>query len=96
VTVVEGRGWYGLRRVAADLAEELTPDARVKNVLGGWVSSETRTRIYQDQQSKGVRANAANVRRRMRVGKGMPREIVHDDDGPGVGALNLSGYSQVE
>jgi len=33
---VKGRGWYGLRRVAADLAEEITTDARVKDCLGGW------------------------------------------------------------
>ena len=33
---VEGRGWYGLRRIAADLAESATTDDRVKDRLGGW------------------------------------------------------------
>jgi hypothetical protein len=80
VKVVKGRGWYGLRRVAADLAEALTPDARVKNALGGWVDSETRMRIYQDHQSKIVRVMAADVRRRMRVGKGMVHTTLSDDD----------------
>ena len=31
---VEGRGWYGLRRIAADLAESATTDDRVKDRLG--------------------------------------------------------------
>jgi hypothetical protein len=33
---VEGRGWYGLRRVATDLAESDNADDRVKDRLGGW------------------------------------------------------------
>ena len=37
---VEGRGWYGLRRIAADLAESATTDDRVKDRLGGWQASE--------------------------------------------------------
>ena len=78
--VAKGRGWYGLRRVAADLPEELTPDARVKNTLCGWADSETRMRIYQDHQSKIVRINAADVRRPMRIGKGMARGPFEDDD----------------
>ena len=71
VEVIEGRAWYGLRRIGSDLAEEFTDDDRVKNALGGWEDSETRRRIYQDRESQAVRAKAADVRRRMRVGKGM-------------------------
>jgi hypothetical protein len=48
VKVVKGRGWYGLRRVAADLAEALRPDARVKNALGGRVDSETRIGMVRE------------------------------------------------
>ena len=43
---VVGRGSYGLRRIAADLAESATTDHRVKDRLGGWQDSETRKQIY--------------------------------------------------
>jgi hypothetical protein len=69
VTPVRGRGWYGLRRVASDLAEALTHDDRVKNALGGWRDSTTRTRIYQDHESVIVRIEAAVIRQRMRLGR---------------------------
>jgi hypothetical protein len=69
---VEGRGWYGLRRIAADLAESATTDDRVKDRLGGWQDSETRKRIYQDRQTDELRAEAAKVRRALRLG-GNPR-----------------------
>jgi hypothetical protein len=71
VKVIHGRAWYGLRRVATDMAEKFTQDERVKNAMGGWRESETRRRIYQDHESEEVRAMAADVRRRMRTGKGM-------------------------
>ena len=65
---VEGRGWYGLRRIAADLAESATTDDRVKDRLGGWQDSETRKQIYQDRQSDELRTEAAKVRRALRLG----------------------------
>jgi hypothetical protein len=65
---VEGRGWYGLRRIAADLAESATTDDRVKDRLGGWQDSETRKQIYQDRQTDELRAEAAKVRRELRLG----------------------------
>jgi hypothetical protein len=65
---VEGRGWYGLRRIAADLAESATTDERVKDRLGGWQDSETRKQIYQDRQTDELRAEAAKVRRELRLG----------------------------
>ena len=65
---VEGRGWYGLRRIAADLAESATTDDRVKDRLGGWQDSETRKQIYQDRQTDKLRADAAKVRRELRLG----------------------------
>ncbi len=64
---VEGRGWYGLRRIAADLAESATDD-RVKDRLGGWQDSETRKQIYKDRQTDELRAEAAKVRRELRLG----------------------------
>ena len=65
---VEGRGWYGLRRIAADLAESATTDDRVKDRLGGWQDSETRKQIYQDRRTDELRAEAAKVRRELRLG----------------------------
>jgi len=63
---VEGRGWYGLRRIAAGLAA--TTDDRVKDRLGGWQDSETRKQIYQDRQTDELRTEAAKVRRALRLG----------------------------
>jgi len=68
---VEGRGWYGLRRQAADLAETATTDDRVKDRLGGWQDSETRKSIYQDRQTEELRAHAASIRRQLRLGRTM-------------------------
>ena len=65
---VDGRGWYGLRRIAADLAESATTDDRVKDRLGGWQHSETRKQIYQDRQTDELRTEAAKVRRELRLG----------------------------
>ena len=65
---VQGRGWYGLRRIAADLAESATTDDRVKDRLGGWQDSETRKQIYQDRHTDELRAQAAQVRRELRLG----------------------------
>lgn len=66
---IEGRGWYGLRRQAADLAETATSDDRVKDRLGGWQDSETRKSIYQDRETDALRAQAASVRRQLRIGR---------------------------
>ena len=65
---VEGRGWYGLRRIATDLAESATTDDHVKDRLGGWQDSETRKQVYQDRQADELRAEAATVRRTLRLG----------------------------
>jgi hypothetical protein len=66
-----GRGWYGLRRIAADLAELATTDYRVKDRLGGSQDSETRKHIYQDRETDEIRARAASVRRQLRMGIGL-------------------------
>ena len=65
------RGWYGLRRQAADMAETATNDDRVKDRLGGWQDSETRKSIYQDRETDELRAQAASVRRQLRIGRGL-------------------------
>lgn len=61
-----GRGFYGIRRTATDLAPEFTSDSRVLNRLTGHLKSETRERVYQDRAHELVRARAATVRRDMR------------------------------
>jgi hypothetical protein len=65
---VRGRGWYGLRRVATDIAETATTDDRVKDRLGGWQDSETRKQIYQGRETAELRTKAADVRRQIRLG----------------------------
>lgn len=82
---IRGRGWYGLRRQAADMAETATNDDRVKDRLGGWQDSETRKSIYQDRETDALRAEAASVRRQLRIGKRMTipideRLVRHDPD----------------
>jgi hypothetical protein len=78
---IQGRGWYGLRRQAADMAETATTDDRVKDRLGGWQDSETRKSIYQDRETDVLRAQAAHVRRTLRVGRGL---VVATDEQPAV------------
>ena len=50
------------------MAETETTDDRVKDRFGGWQDSETRKHIYQDRETQELRAEAANVRRRPRLG----------------------------
>jgi hypothetical protein len=61
-----GRSFYGLRRLATDLAPEFEQDDRVLDRLTGHADSETRKQVYQDRQSDQIRARAATARRRMR------------------------------
>lgn len=62
---VEGRGWYGVRRRAADDAEDETNDPRVLMKMGGWKDDKTRRR-YQDQGRTDIAEKAADVRSRIR------------------------------
>ena len=63
-----GPAGSGLRRIPADLAESATTDDRVKHRLGGWQDSETRKPVCQDRQTDELRAEAAKVRRALRLG----------------------------
>lgn len=65
VEYVPGRGWYGMRRRAADDAEDVSSDARVLNKMGGWTDSKTRSR-YQEESRMDVAEKAADVRGRIR------------------------------
>ncbi len=66
VSRIKDRGWYGVRRVATDVAEDLVRDERVLNSLTGHRDSTTRRMIYQDHERKEVLVEAAKVRRAIR------------------------------
>lgn len=65
-----GRAWYGVRRVTADLAPSYTQDSRVLDAIGGWSKgSKMRENIYQDEEREEVARYAADARYRMRQGR---------------------------
>lgn len=66
VAAVKGRGWYGVRRIAADLAEDIEPDERVLNSITGHRDSATRRGVYQQNERPEVLSKAATTRERIR------------------------------
>jgi hypothetical protein len=66
VEPVLGRGWYGIRRRAADLYEDYEKDERVLNDQTGHKKSETRREVYQERERETIRAKSAETRRRVR------------------------------
>ena len=68
VTPVPGRGWYGVRRIAADAAEDVEKDERVLNSITGHRDSTTRRLVYQDRERPEVLNKAAATRERVRRG----------------------------
>lgn len=83
VTPVPDRGWYGLRRVATDLAPTFTGDNLVLNAVGGWAAgSDEREARYQDHQNRRVRAQASIVREKMRRGTAAPLRPDAEDAAP--------------
>jgi hypothetical protein len=63
----KGRGWYGLRRLASDLAADIEHDPRVLAVLQGWKDPTTRVLIYQRRDDKKIALKAQVVREAMRA-----------------------------
>jgi hypothetical protein len=63
---VAGRGWYGIRRRAADVYEDYEKDERVLNDQTGHKKSETRREVYQEREREVIRAKSAETRRRVR------------------------------
>jgi hypothetical protein len=61
----KGRGWYGLRRLQADRAEDVEPDARALNAMGGWTHTQTRER-YQQKRRTIIAEKAAVARSKIR------------------------------
>lgn len=66
VSHIPGRGWYGVRRVATDLAENVEKDERVLNSITGHRDSTTRRLVYQDSERSDVLIRAAEVRAEVR------------------------------
>lgn len=65
----KGRAWHGLRRAMTDLYPEATADARLLDLLGGWVpGSKMREGTYQQKENEGVALEAARLRARVRPG----------------------------
>jgi hypothetical protein len=60
---VERRSLYGLRRLAADLAQDHCSDGRLLNRLTGHVDSSTRDRKFQLRATSETLARAAEVLR---------------------------------
>jgi integrase len=69
VTAMKGRGWYGVRRRATDLAEDQETDERVLNSITGHRNSDTRRLVYQESERPEVLARAAITRSRVRRGR---------------------------
>lgn len=70
VPPVPGRGWYGVKRVATDLAEDVEKDERVLNAITGHRDSATRRQIYQEGERPEVLIRAAETRAKVRTGGG--------------------------
>ena len=67
VESIPGRAWYGVRRVAADLAEDVTKNERVLNSITGHTDSKTR-RLYQAPERLEILRGAAETRDKVRHG----------------------------
>jgi hypothetical protein len=77
VTEVKGRGWYGVRRRATDLAEDQETDERVLNSVSGHRNSDTRRLVYQESERPEVLARAVITRSRVR--RGRPNALESDE-----------------
>jgi hypothetical protein len=63
---IDGRLWYGMRRLQADKAEAMQGvDARVKKRMGGWTKTSTREEYLEEANVQDAIA-AARVRRQIR------------------------------
>ena len=84
VEPVDGRGWYGVRRIATDVFEDYESDERVLNSATGHSSSEMRRKRYQQRNRDKILAKTAVTRRRVRAGAfGRGPADAGDETGPG-------------
>jgi len=79
---VDGRGWYGMRRVATDAAPNYTSDRRVLDKLGGWTAGSTaREDTYQERGDELLIAETAAGRRAWRTGEKIGPEGIPSSSG---------------
>ena len=64
VAHVHGRGHYGYRRVATDIAEDLEKDHRILNALFGHTPDGTRRKVYQKKEREEIAVKVTHLRRR--------------------------------
>ena len=67
VKPLPGRGWYGIRRRAADVYEDYETDERVLNDQTGHKHSDMRHDIYQEREREAILAKSAETRRHVRT-----------------------------
>jgi hypothetical protein len=65
IPYVKGRGWYGVRRVSTDLAEDLEVDERVQNEVMANTKA-TRRKHYQQRNRAEIAQRATELRVRLR------------------------------
>ncbi len=63
---VQGRGLYGMRRIATDIAEDVETDERALRALFGHTPLDTRGRVYQKKERVATAKKATAARRRIR------------------------------
>lgn len=67
VTHLEGRGWYGLRRLWSDLTPAHVSSARGREVMGGWArGSRVADRVYRSKEDEEAIREAARGRSAIR------------------------------
>lgn len=66
VDYVPARGFYGYRRIATDIAEDLTNEHRVLNALFGPTPQDTRRKTYQRRDREEIAIKVAELRRQLR------------------------------
>jgi integrase len=66
VASIDGRGCYGVRRIAADVAEDVEKDERVLNSITGHRDSTRWRMVYQDRERPEMLNRAAKTRQAVR------------------------------
>ena len=99
VESLPGRGWYGVRRRATDVAEDVESDERVLNAVSAHRDSTTRRLVYQDRMRPELLDRTAQLRSKIRVSPGqagstsnsqnVPQRVPQMENVEGVGPRRL-------
>lgn len=63
---IEGRGWYGVKRLAVDEAKKAGISREGLTILGGWSDSQMADRVYAEQHAEFALTEAMQHRARLR------------------------------